>query len=81
MSEILSELREVLELMVDEPEQIVLEEVPIRRGEILFETEVASGDAGKVIGRQGRTIRALRTLLELRGEKDGERYGFEVLDT
>ncbi|MDY7094150.1 MAG: KH domain-containing protein [Acidobacteriota bacterium] len=81
MSEISAELREVLELMVDEPDEIEIEEVPIRRDEILFEAEVAPGDTGKVIGRQGRTIRALRNLLELRGEKEGQRYGFEVVDT
>ena len=41
---------------------------------------VAPGDLGKVIGRQGRTIRALRTLLEARGGKDGVRYWLEILE-
>lgn len=80
MSRASTELAEVLELMVDHPDEIVLDEVPTRQDEILFEAEVAPTDAGKVIGRQGRTIRALRHLLELRGAKEGRRYGFEVID-
>ena len=35
---------------------------------------------GKVIGRQGRTVRALRTLLDARGDQDGERYQLDILD-
>lgn len=80
MSRVHSELVEVLELMIDHPDDLILDEVPSRRDEILFEAEVAPTDAGKVIGRQGRTIRALRHLLELRGAKEGRRYGFEVID-
>ncbi|MCB1053880.1 MAG: KH domain-containing protein [Acidobacteria bacterium] len=80
MSRLHTELTEVLELMIDHPDELVLDEVPTRQGEILFEAEVAQSDAGKVIGRQGRTIRALRHLLELRGAKEDRRYGFEVID-
>jgi predicted RNA-binding protein YlqC (UPF0109 family) len=47
---------------------------------VQFEIRVAPGDLGKVIGRQGRTIRALRTLLDARSGKDGVRYRVEILE-
>jgi len=66
--------------MVDEPDQIVLNER--RRGRNLeFEIQVAPQDIGKLIGRQGRTVRSLRSLLTARGEGDGERYELRVLDS
>jgi predicted RNA-binding protein YlqC (UPF0109 family) len=65
--------------MVDEPDQVAVEE--ISGGEsILFELEVAEEDLGKVIGRQGRTVRAIRSLLAARGSGDGERYEFEIIE-
>ncbi|MGB5514461.1 MAG: KH domain-containing protein, partial [Thermoanaerobaculia bacterium] len=43
--------------------------------------QVAPEDLGKVIGRQGRTARALRSLLAARGSRDGERYELEIIET
>ena len=65
--------------MVDEPDQVSIEEIPGRES-TLFELQVAAGDLGKVIGRQGRTARALRSLLSARGTRDGERYELEILE-
>lgn len=65
--------------MVDEPNEVSIEEIP-GRDSTLFELQVASGDLGKVIGRQGRTARALRSLLSARGIRDGERYELEILE-
>jgi len=70
----------VIGLIVDEPEEIDLEEIPGRES-TLFELQVASEDLGKVIGRQGRTARALRSLLTARGSRDGERYELEIIET
>jgi predicted RNA-binding protein YlqC (UPF0109 family) len=78
-------LRRLLEVMVDRPEDLYVDEVRLRGGRgqsrQLFEVELDPDDAGKIIGRQGRTVRALRTLLELRGLKDGRRYGLEIVDS
>lgn len=69
----------LVRLMVDEPDQVVLEEIPGRES-TLFELQVAADDLGKVIGRQGRTARSLRSLLASRGNRDGERYELEILE-
>ncbi|MGB7489443.1 MAG: KH domain-containing protein [Thermoanaerobaculia bacterium] len=73
-------LARVIGLIVDEPQEIVLEEFP-GRDSTLFELQVAPEDLGKVIGRQGRTARALRSLLAARGSRDGERYELEIIET
>lgn len=70
----------VIGLIVDEPEEIDLDEIPGRES-TLFELQVAPEDLGKVIGRQGRTARALRSLLAARGSRDGERYELEIIET
>jgi predicted RNA-binding protein YlqC (UPF0109 family) len=73
-------LARVIGLIVDEPQEIDLEEIP-GRDSTLFELQVAPEDLGKVIGRQGRTARALRSLLAARGSRDGERYELEIIET
>lgn len=73
------DLEKVIELLVDEPERVEVVERRDGRARVL-ELSVAEGDLGKVIGRQGRTARALRTVLGARGVKDGDEYELEVLD-
>jgi predicted RNA-binding protein YlqC (UPF0109 family) len=46
----------------------------------IIELEVAPADLGKVIGRQGRTARAIRTLLTAAGQKNRRRYILDILD-
>ena len=46
----------------------------------IIELEVAPADLGKVIGRQGRTARAIRTLLTAIGQKTRRRYILDILD-
>ena len=73
------DLERVVELLVDEPERVDVVERREGRARVL-ELSVAEGDLGKVIGRQGRTARALRTILGARGVKDGDDFELEVLD-
>ncbi len=47
----------------------------------LIELFVAPGDLGKVIGKQGRTAAALRTLASMAGEKDGKSVTLEIRET
>jgi len=68
----------VLRLLVDHPQQVQVSEVE-GDGETLFEVRLAPDDQGKVIGRRGRTVGALRSLLRARGQREGKRYGLEIL--
>lgn len=68
----------VLERLVDEPDELVVEAVGMRRATI-FEVDAASDDVGKVIGRHGRAARALRILLDCRGDVEDAQYGLEVV--
>ena len=51
-----------------------------RGDQTVIELEVAQPDLGKVIGRQGRTARALRTLLAAAGQKSRRRYILDIVD-
>lgn len=79
MSETQDALLRLIQLMVDHPDDVVLDEIP-GADTTLLELQVAPDDLGKVIGRQGRTARSLRSLLSARGDQVGERYEFEILE-
>jgi predicted RNA-binding protein YlqC (UPF0109 family) len=51
-----------------------------RGDQTVVELEVAEADLGKVIGRQGRTARAMRTLLAAAGSKTRRRYTLDIVD-
>lgn len=65
--------------LVDDP-AAVRTHVLDRDDATVIELEVAPADLGKVIGRQGRTARALRTLLAAAGQKSRRRYILDILD-
>jgi predicted RNA-binding protein YlqC (UPF0109 family) len=65
--------------LVDEPEAVRTRSVE-REQATVVELEVAPADLGKVIGRHGRTARAMRTLLAAAGQKTRRRYILDILD-
>lgn len=65
--------------LVDRPEQVELRASDAEGGK-LFELKVAAEDVGKVIGRDGRTVNALRTLLSAAAQKQGVKARLEILD-
>ncbi len=79
MPELVDDFKELVQLLVDQPDDVEVTEIPGRRANIL-ELSVAPEDLGKVIGRQGRTARALRTLLETREDRRGVRHELEILE-
>jgi predicted RNA-binding protein YlqC (UPF0109 family) len=65
--------------LVDHPDEVRVERTE-RDGAIVIRLHVASDDVGKVIGRQGRVIRALRTIVRASGTKPGERRLIEIAE-
>ena len=77
-------MRDAVELivrkLVREPESVDVREVERDRSTTVIEIRVAQSDVGKVIGRQGRTVKALRSLLYAAGQKKGRRYVLEIVE-
>ncbi|MBI3354637.1 MAG: KH domain-containing protein [Nitrospirae bacterium] len=65
--------------LVDKPESVAVHEVAGEKTTVL-ELRVAQEDLGKVIGRDGRTARAMRTILNAAGTKLGKRCVLEILE-
>jgi uncharacterized protein len=65
--------------LVDSPDAVELKVSP-QDGGVLYELKVAPTDVGKVIGRDGRTVNALRTVLQHAALKQGEKARLEILD-
>jgi predicted RNA-binding protein YlqC (UPF0109 family) len=65
--------------LVEKPDQVELRSTQIEGGR-LFELKVANEDIGKVIGRDGRTVNAMRTLLSAAAQRQGTRARLEILD-
>ncbi len=76
-------MKALVELMakslVDKPEEVI---VAVAEGEktSIFELRVASSDIGKVVGKQGKTAQAMRTIMSAAGTKLDKRYVLEILD-
>ncbi|MGD0166341.1 MAG: KH domain-containing protein [Gaiellaceae bacterium] len=70
---------EIARRLVDDPGAVSVEELE-RDGEIVLRLTVAEADRGKVIGRQGRIVRALRTLVRAGGVREGRRYLLEIAE-
>ncbi|MET0406112.1 MAG: KH domain-containing protein [Cystobacter sp.] len=65
--------------LVDHPDQVTLRASEVD-GARLYELKVSPEDVGKVIGRDGRTVGALRTLLGAAGQKHGQKVRLEIQD-
>jgi len=76
-------MKELVELiasaLVDYPERVKVKEIEGDQATVL-ELRVADGDLGKVIGKQGRTARAIRTILNASGIKLKKRFVLEILE-
>jgi hypothetical protein len=79
-----SGVREAVEVLAraltDRPDDVHVTESQ-HKGTTLVELFVGPGDLGKVIGKQGRTAAALRTLASAAGEKEGKTVTLEIRDT
>jgi len=76
-------LKDLLEYLaksiVDDPDQVHVDATETE-GTVLLELTVAKDDVGKVIGKQGRIARALRTIVKASAVRDGKRAIVEIVD-
>ena len=78
-------MKELIELIikgiVDKPDKIEISQVQVV-GEktLIFEVKVDPNDIGKVIGRQGRNIKSIRTIINAAAQKDNKRVIIEIIN-
>jgi len=72
-------LADLARRLVDEPDAVRVEEVD-EDGTLVLRLHVAEADRGKVIGRQGRIARALRTVVRAGSAREGRRVQLEIVD-
>ena len=65
--------------LVDNPDAVTVEETTDEEGRVL-ELHVAEGDMGKVIGRQGRIAKEIRTIIKTVAQRTGEKVTVEIVD-
>jgi predicted RNA-binding protein YlqC (UPF0109 family) len=73
-------LEDLVRGLVDEPEEVAVEQFEEDDGTVVLELTVAEGDHGKVIGRGGRTIGSLRTVIKAAATSQNRRVLVDVLD-
>ena len=65
--------------LVDEPEQVsVVADEPDARGIVVYHLHVSENDMGRVIGKQGRIAKAIRTVMKARATRDGVRVQVDI---
>ncbi len=69
----------IAEMLVDEPEHVVINQSDESDGTV-FQLRVDRKDVGRVIGKKGATVKAIRTVVAAAGQKIGRRLTVEVLD-
>jgi predicted RNA-binding protein YlqC (UPF0109 family) len=72
-------VEQIARALVDEPEQVSVQAVDGEQVTVL-ELRVSPNDLGKVIGKQGRTARSIRTILSAAGMKLRKRFTLEILE-
>ena len=69
----------IAQALVDDPEQVRVTEIKAAQ-EIVLELRVAKNDMGKILGKQGRTVNAIRTLLIAASGKAWRKYRLEIVE-
>ncbi len=79
----MADLKELIEYvakaLVDNPDLVSVTEIPGEKT-VIYELKVGEGDLGKVIGREGKTAKAIRTIISAAAMKKGKRAVLEILE-
>ncbi|MGI6202305.1 MAG: KH domain-containing protein [Eubacteriales bacterium] len=79
MTDLKQVLNDIAAVLVDRPEEIVIEEETLG-DEVTLYLSVAAGDMGKVIGKNGRIAKAIRTVMKAAASTSGRRVNVEIVD-
>jgi len=66
--------------LVEKPDEVKVEEQVAEDGTVVFYLRVAEGDMGRVIGKQGRIAKAIRTLLRAAATREDKKVSVEIVD-
>ncbi|MDH4209951.1 MAG: KH domain-containing protein [candidate division WOR-3 bacterium] len=69
----------VVKALVDNPDKVMVKEIAGEKS-IIYELRVGEGDLGKVIGKEGRTAKAIRTIITAAAMKQGKRTVLEIIE-
>lgn len=69
----------IAKALVDHPERVEVKEIAGERT-LLYEIHVGEGDLGKIIGKEGRTAKAIRSIIAAAGMKQGKRAQVEIIE-
>jgi predicted RNA-binding protein YlqC (UPF0109 family) len=76
-------MKELIEFMakalVDQPDKVVIKEIAGEKT-LIYELRVGEGDLGKIIGKEGRTAKAMRSIISAAAMKMGKRAQLEILE-
>jgi predicted RNA-binding protein YlqC (UPF0109 family) len=74
-----SAVEKIVKSLVDKPDEVSITEDSNGKN-VTIKVQVAEGDMGKLIGREGRTVKAIRSLLYAASQKHGKRFVLDVVE-
>ena len=72
-------VEKIISSLVSEPDAVEVDEITDGRN-VRLEVRVAESDMGRIIGREGRTVKAIRSILFAAGQKHGKRFHLDLLE-
>jgi predicted RNA-binding protein YlqC (UPF0109 family) len=72
-------VEKIVKSLVGEPDAVEISEHGDNRSTVI-EVRVGDGDMGRLIGREGRTVKAIRSILFFAGQKHGKRYTLDIVE-
>jgi predicted RNA-binding protein YlqC (UPF0109 family) len=72
-------VEKIVKALVGNPETVEVSETADGKN-VRIEVRVGEGDMGRLIGREGRTVKAIRSLLYYAGQKQGKRFQLDIVD-
>lgn len=73
-------VEKIVKALVGQPDAVEVSEIGDGSKNVKIEVRAADGDMGRIIGREGRTIKAIRSLLFFAGQKQGKRFQLDLVE-